>query len=119
MLWEKEKLLIKSNFSFLHSLFKRLLLQTSKTKGLFGKGLKVHPLLVCSQFVTNYHLYFIMLLSLLYLHAICNTLQITDCDRQKMHSMLWQPSKMTSLSFLTANRQIPEINLLHSMNMYW
>ena len=38
-LWEKEKLLVTSNFSFSHSVFKRLPLQTRKIKGLFGKGL--------------------------------------------------------------------------------
>ena len=37
-LWEKEKLLIVSNFSFSHSV--RLVPQTSKIQGLFGKGLK-------------------------------------------------------------------------------
>ena len=36
---EKEKLLITSNFSFSHSVFKTLILQTHKNKGLFGKGL--------------------------------------------------------------------------------
>ena len=39
-LWEKEKLLITSNFSFSHSVFKRLVLQTRKNQGLFGKGLR-------------------------------------------------------------------------------
>ena len=39
MLLEKEKLLVTSNFSFSHSVFKRLLLQTRKNQGLFGKGL--------------------------------------------------------------------------------
>ena len=38
-LWEKEKLLNTSNFSFSHSVFIRLVLQTCKNKGLFGKGL--------------------------------------------------------------------------------
>ena len=38
-LWEKEKLLVKSNFSFSHSVFKRLVLQTRKNQGMFGKGL--------------------------------------------------------------------------------
>ena len=37
-LWEKEKLLVTSNFSFSHSAFKRRLLQTRKNQGLFGKG---------------------------------------------------------------------------------
>ena len=38
-LWEKEKLLYISNFSFSHSIFKRLEMQTLENKGLFGKGL--------------------------------------------------------------------------------
>ena len=41
-LWEKEKLLVTSNFSFSHGVFKRLVLQTHKNQGLFGKGLKIH-----------------------------------------------------------------------------
>ena len=40
-LWEEEKLLITSNFSFSHSVFESLLLQTRKNQGLFGKGLRV------------------------------------------------------------------------------
>ena len=36
---KKEKLLVTSNFSFYHSVFKRLILQTCKNQGLFGKGL--------------------------------------------------------------------------------
>ena len=39
-LWEKEKLLITSNFPFSHNDFKRLVLQTRKNKGLFAKELK-------------------------------------------------------------------------------
>ena len=35
-----EKMLVTSNFSFSHSVFKRLELQTRKNQGLFGKGLK-------------------------------------------------------------------------------
>ena len=38
-LCEKEKLLVMSNFSFSHSVFKRLVLQTRENQGLFGKGL--------------------------------------------------------------------------------
>ena len=38
-LWGEEKLLVTSNFSFSNSVFKRLVLQTHKNKGLFGKGL--------------------------------------------------------------------------------
>ena len=39
LMWEKEKLFVTSNFSFSHSVFKRLVLQTLRNKGLFGKGL--------------------------------------------------------------------------------
>ena len=39
-LWEKEKLLLTSNFSFSHNVFKRLVQQTFKNKGLFGKELR-------------------------------------------------------------------------------
>ena len=38
-LCEKEKVLLMSNFSFSHSVFKRLILQTRKNQGFFGKGL--------------------------------------------------------------------------------
>ena len=38
-LCEKEKLLVMSNFSFSHSVFKRPVLQTRENQGLFGKGL--------------------------------------------------------------------------------
>ena len=37
---EKEKLLVTSNFSFSHSVFITLVLQTRKNQGLFGKRLK-------------------------------------------------------------------------------
>ena len=37
--WEKQKLLVTSNFSFSHSIFRRLILQTPNNQGLFGKGL--------------------------------------------------------------------------------
>ena len=47
-MWEKEKLLITSNFSFFHSVFKRLVLQTQKKKqDLFGKGLTLY--LICQS----------------------------------------------------------------------
>ena len=39
---EKEKLLVTSNFSFSHSVYKRLVLQTLKNQGLFGKGLRFY-----------------------------------------------------------------------------
>ena len=38
-LWEKDKLLLTSNSPF-PSVFKRLVLQTCKHQGLFGKGLR-------------------------------------------------------------------------------
>ena len=38
-MWEKEILLVTSNFSFSHIVFKRLVLQIRKNQGLFGKRL--------------------------------------------------------------------------------
>ena len=38
--WEKEKLLVKSNFSFSHSDFKRLVSQGRQKVSLCGNGLK-------------------------------------------------------------------------------
>ena len=38
-LWEKEKLLVTSNFSFSHSVFKRLVSQGSQKVSLCGNGL--------------------------------------------------------------------------------
>ena len=38
-LWEKDKLLVTSNFSFSRGVLKTFVLQTRKNKGLFGKGL--------------------------------------------------------------------------------
>ena len=38
-LWEKQKLLVMSNFFFSHSVFEGLVLQTRKNQFLFGKGL--------------------------------------------------------------------------------
>ena len=37
--WEKKKLLVKSNFFFSGSVFKRLVMQTRKNQGLCGKEL--------------------------------------------------------------------------------
>ena len=37
---DKGEIARQSNFSFTHSVFKRLVLQTHKNQGLFGKGLK-------------------------------------------------------------------------------
>ena len=39
---KKEKLVYTSNFSFSHNVFKRLVLQTCKNKGLFGEGLTIY-----------------------------------------------------------------------------
>ena len=39
-LWEKEKLFLRSNFSFSHSVFKRLVRHTRKNQGLFGNELR-------------------------------------------------------------------------------
>ena len=36
---KREKLVVTSNFSFSHSVFKRVVLQTRKNQGFFGKGL--------------------------------------------------------------------------------
>ena len=38
-LWEKEKFLLRSNFSFSHGVFKRPVLSTCINQGLLGKGL--------------------------------------------------------------------------------
>ena len=46
-MWEKEKLLATSNFSFSHSVLKRFVLQTSKTQGLFRKLLIYRSTLLC------------------------------------------------------------------------
>ena len=49
MLWEKEKLLVTSNFSFSLSVFKRLVLQTRKNQDLFGKGLKIFFYMIAKE----------------------------------------------------------------------
>ena len=51
--WEKKKLLVTSDFFFSHSVFKRLVLQTHKNQGLFGKGLKNCYLLNKDNFMYN------------------------------------------------------------------
>ena len=45
-LWEKEKLLVTSNFLFSLSVFKTLVLQTPKNQGLFGLVVKFKYCLV-------------------------------------------------------------------------
>ena len=46
-LWDKEKLLVTSNFSFSHCVFKTLVLQTRENQGLFGKRLPVFHTILC------------------------------------------------------------------------
>ena len=53
-LWKKEKLLVTSNLSFSHSVFKRLELQTRKNQSLFWERVNSHisvTVVVCSFFV--------------------------------------------------------------------
>ena len=45
----KEKLLATSNFSFFHSVFKRLVLQTHKNKSLLGRGLMTYSVIWIHQ----------------------------------------------------------------------
>ena len=52
-LWEKEKLLVTSNFSFSHCVFKRLVPQTCKNQGLFGKGIRTHSVNVTTPILRN------------------------------------------------------------------
>ena len=54
-LWEKEKLLVTSNFSFSHSAFKRLVLETRKNQGLFGKRLNISSYNKSLAVSTLYH----------------------------------------------------------------
>ena len=48
-LWEKKKLLVTSNFSFSHSVFKRPVLQTGKNQGLFEKGFTIYHTILTSH----------------------------------------------------------------------
>ena len=43
-LWEKEKLLVMNNFSFSHSVFKRLVSQGRQKVSMYGNGLRVNLL---------------------------------------------------------------------------
>ena len=57
-LWEKEKLLIRSNFSFSHSIFKRLVSQGRQKVSLCGNGLNDDFCLSCDgKNVKNLGLY--------------------------------------------------------------
>ena len=57
--WEKEKLLITSNFSFSHIVFKRIVMQTHKNqnRGLFGKG-SIWTSIKCFQVQRSHNMYF-------------------------------------------------------------
>ena len=52
----KGELLVISNSSFSHSVFKRLVLQTRKKRGLFGKGLRMILILFSRFFYIKKHL---------------------------------------------------------------
>ena len=51
-LWEMEKLLATSNFPFSQSVFIRLVLQTRKKQGLFGKRFKLQNLAKAKSVMT-------------------------------------------------------------------
>ena len=50
---EKEQLLVTSDFSFSHSVFRRLVQLTCKNQGLFGKGLIWTSVTFRARFVSN------------------------------------------------------------------
>ena len=52
-LWEKEKFVTLSNFSFYHSVYKRPVLQTHKILGLFWKGLRSIYIIFCEYFLVE------------------------------------------------------------------
>ena len=52
-MWEKEKLLGTSNFSFSHTVFKSLALQTRENQGLCGKGLRQALQSMTSSYAKN------------------------------------------------------------------
>ena len=52
-LWEKKKLPVTSNFSFFYSVFKRLVQETRKNQGLFGKGLKANTSTLVERLTSN------------------------------------------------------------------
>ena len=57
-LWEKEKLLVTSNFSFSHSVLKRLVLQTRKNQGLFWERVKaIKELQTTFMYMPVYYVY--------------------------------------------------------------
>ena len=107
-LWEKEKLLVTSNFSFSRSVFKRLVLQTRKNQGLFGKGLtnyhtmlhfeapKIYSggkvwekekLLVTSNFSFSHNVFYLIWSLFFILRALENVVcNLFQCDQSKILS---------------------------------
>ena len=71
-LWEKEKLLIMSNFSFYLSISKRLVLQTRKNQGLFGKGLNREAAMLEGVVIRNNLSGLHVSCSLLLFRAVCS-----------------------------------------------
>ena len=64
----KEKLLVTSNSSFFHCVFKRLRLQTREKHGLTGKRL-THIIFIFQPSFNPFHVYFVKIYSFLYRHA--------------------------------------------------
>ena len=89
-LWEKEKLLVTSNFSFSCSVFKRLVQQTRKNQGLFGKGLTFLCLTCCCIFSLNY-CYLCLFASLLLLTCVVTVLSEKGEKNVKVrvHAKIW------------------------------
>ena len=52
-LWEKEKLLVTSNFSFSHSVFKKLVSQGRQKVSLYGNGLTLYHSIMMFNSVPN------------------------------------------------------------------
>ena len=71
-LWEMEKLLDSSNFSISHSFLKRLVVQTRKNQGLFGKG---YLSLCLSHFLSH----FVLLLLRLSVRLSCCSICVSLC----------------------------------------
>ena len=74
-LWEKEKLLVTSNFSFFHRVFRRLVLHYSiqvKTRVCLGKGyIDVGKHYLCCLVLSLFHIVrYYLLLNILMVHAI-------------------------------------------------
>ena len=76
-LQENEKMLITSNFSFSHSVFKKLVLQTRKNKGLFWKELTP-----CNESVDLFPLF--LCLQIYIKHAQITIIVIIDCSSSNL-----------------------------------